>query len=89
MRARRCIVLIPVALLLNACASSLAGNDAKIYPGLYGQKVVGNEAYVTVSNVWNEMDALPLAEAHCKKYNRIARFKGMEAYRAVYDCVLP
>ena len=47
------------------------GNDGKVYPGLFGQRVVGNEMYVSVSNVWNEMDALPLAEEHCKKYNKI------------------
>jgi hypothetical protein len=47
---------------LSGC--SMAGNDAHLYPGLFGQNVVGNETYVTVSNVYNEMDALPLADAH-------------------------
>ena len=70
-------------LILAGCAAS----DAKIYPGLFGQNIVGNEAYVTVSNVWNEMDALPLAERHCAGFNKVASFKHMEGTRAIYDCV--
>jgi hypothetical protein len=31
-----------------------------------GKGAVGNDQYVTISNVWNEMDALPLAEAHAE-----------------------
>ena len=73
---------------LSGCAGSLAGNDAHIYPlGLFGQNVVGNETYVTVSNVYNEMDALPLAEAHCAKFGKSARFNHMERIRAIFDCV--
>jgi hypothetical protein len=72
--------------LLRSCASRYAGNDANIYNSLNGQKIVGNEQYVTVSNVWNEMDALPLAEAHCKQFGKSARFNRMEPMRAVFDC---
>jgi hypothetical protein len=72
-------------LVLSACANE----DAHIYPGLFGQRVVGNEAYVTVSNVYNEMDALPLADAHCHQYGKVAKFARMEGIRAIYDCVKP
>ncbi len=75
---------IGMAVALAGCST---GNQAHIYPGLFGQNVVGNETYVTVSNVWNEMDALPLAEAHCAKYDRAARFGHMERARAIFDCV--
>ena len=79
----RCGVLL-IALGLATCAAP----DARIYPlGAFGQNVVGNEAYVTVSNVWNEMDALPLAEKHCNQFQKIARFNHMEGHRAIYDCV--
>jgi gamma-glutamylcyclotransferase (GGCT)/AIG2-like uncharacterized protein YtfP len=71
-----------IILGLGACASQ----DAHIYPGFFGQRVVGN-VYVTVSNVWNEMDALPLADKHCAQYSRSARFTHMEGNRAIYDCV--
>jgi hypothetical protein len=43
------------------------GESAHIYAGLFGQNVVGSETYVTVSNVYIEIDALPLAEEHCQK----------------------
>jgi hypothetical protein len=54
---------------------------------LNGQKVVGNDQYVTVSNVWNEMDALPLADAHCKQYGKSARFNHTEPFRAIFGSV--
>lgn len=80
--------LFPLALMLPlAGCVSAAGEDAHIYPGLFGQRIVGNETYVTVSNVYNDMDALPLAERHCGQYGRTARFNHMEAIRAVFDCV--
>jgi hypothetical protein len=69
-----------------ACTSRYAGNDANIYNSLNGQRVVGNDQYVTVSNVWNEMDALPLAQVHCKQYGKSARFNRMEGVRAIFDC---
>jgi hypothetical protein len=75
--------VILFSLVVTACG----GRDANIYGCCFGQNVVGNEAYVTVSNVWNEMDALPLADAHCAKYGKLARFSEMENYRAIFDCV--
>ena len=39
--------------------------------------------YVTVSDVYNEMDALPLADAHCAKFGKIARFNHRERIRAI------
>lgn len=81
----RLMAIIFCALVVASCA---AGGQTQIYQaGLVGQKVVGNEAYVTVWNVWNEMDALPLAEDHCRKFGKIARFNKMERMRAVFDCV--
>ena len=76
-----CLTL--AVLLLGGCA----GNDGNIYGCCVGQKVVGNKNYVTVWNVWNEMDALPLAEKHCAKYNRSASFKTIESVRVIFDCV--
>jgi len=80
---RWAIILIGVLLTVGACATS----DANIYGSFIGQRVVGNKNYVTISNVWNEMDALPLAEQHCSKYGRSALFKKMEGQRAIFDCV--
>lgn len=80
--------VLVLALLACGC-SRYAGNDANIYNSLQGQKVVGNEVNVTVSNIWSEMDGLPLADAHCAKYGKVARTKSFGRYRANYDCVTP
>jgi hypothetical protein len=81
------LTIIAVAGILNGCSSPYAGNDANVYNSLNGQRVVGNDQYVTVSNVWNEMDALPLAETHCKQFGKSARFNKLEPYRAIFDCI--
>jgi hypothetical protein len=75
-------------LALGGCVSGIAGNDANIYNSLNGQRIVGNENSVIVSNVWNEMDAFPLAEQHCKKNGRSARFRSVDGAKAAFDCVL-
>jgi hypothetical protein len=64
-----------------------ARTDANIYGSPFGQRVVGNEVYVTISNVWNEMDALPLAQDHCAKYGKVARYTRKEGYNVIFDCV--
>jgi hypothetical protein len=76
--------------LVCLCCAALAGcghTDANIYGSPVGQGVVGNEAYVTVSNVWNDADALPLAAKHCGQYGKIAKYARREGYNAVFDCV--
>ena len=35
------------------------------------------------------MDALPLAEEHCKKYGKIAVFKNFQGIVARFDCTIP
>ena len=69
--------------LLASCSTS----KDNIYGCCVGQDVVGNKNYVTISNVWNEMGALPLAEKHCAGFNRTAKFSKMEGFRAIFDCV--
>jgi hypothetical protein len=72
------------------CFSVLAGcarTDANIYGSLVGQRVVGNETYVTITNVWNEMDALPLADRHCAQFGKAARYVRREGAKAIFDCI--
>lgn len=76
---------VTAMLLVGGCAT--ASSDAKIYPGLFGQQIDGNSSYVTVSNVYNEMDARPLADGHCGGFDKVARFSRMEGRRAIFDCV--
>lgn len=73
------------ALLVAGCATG----PNNIYGGLHGQGVTGNEVSVIVSNVWNEMDGLKLADAHCKKYGKAARLNRFANYKASFDCVAP
>jgi uncharacterized OsmC-like protein len=61
--------------------------DANIYGGLMGQNIIGNEASVQVTNVWNQADAFPLAERHCRKFSRAARLNNFNANIANFDCV--
>ena len=74
-----------VALALAGCATS----QNNIYGGIFGQDVVGNEVSVIVSNVWNQMDALPLADRHCKQYGKAAKFISFNEGKANFDCVTP
>lgn len=79
---KRLFTIMILCLPLVSC-----GTDANIYGSPFGQKIVGNKNYVSISNVWNEMDALPTAEKHCALYNKSADFDKMVRYRAVYKCV--
>lgn len=76
-------IISVLALGLAGCSTS--GNN--IYGGAFGQDVVGNEVSVIVSNVWNEMDALALADRHCKQYGKAARLTRFSNYKASFDCV--
>jgi putative hemolysin len=79
------LMAILSGLAMEGCAERR--DDANIYGSLVGQRVVGNEMYVTVTNVWNEIDALPLAERHCAKYGKAARYVPREPGKAVFNCV--
>jgi len=76
------LALLP---MLGGCLG--AGNDADIYGSFFGQRIVGDENSVIVSNVWNERDAFPLADTHCHRYGRSARFKSFQWPEATFDCV--
>lgn len=74
-------------LVLTGCQSSTDPQKANVYGSAFGQRVVGNKNGVMISNVWNEMDAFPVAERHCQKYGRSARFSYSQGYRAAFDCI--
>lgn len=80
-------VLLLCALGIMLSIGGCARSDTNIYGSLVGQGVVGNETYVTISNVWNDADALPLAERHCGQFGKAARYARREGYNAVFDCV--
>lgn len=74
-------------LVLAGCQSSTDPQNANVYGSAFGQRVVGNKNTVMISNVWNEMDAFPIAERHCQKYGRSARLSYSQGYRAAFDCI--
>ncbi len=75
--------VVIAALLLSGCAAS----EKNIYGGAVGQGVTGNAVSVIVSNVWNEMDALPLADKHCQQYGKAARLNNFRNNKASFDCI--
>lgn len=71
----RSLICVPL-LALSACA-------ARLVPA----GVAGNEAFVTVSNVWNPSDALPYATRHCSQFGKVPKMTHSEGYSVVFDCV--
>jgi len=69
------LLILPV--LLSGCETT------RILPA----KVDGNEAFVSVFNVWTVNDALKYATVHCEKYGRIPRATGQHGYTVTFDCV--
>lgn len=53
------------------------------------QRVIGNGAYVSISNVRSEADATPLAERHCWQYGELAHLRQLVGDRAIFECVSP
>jgi hypothetical protein len=51
---------------------------------LFSGSVYGDEP---VDKQYWDMDALPLAEQHCSKFDRTAKFSKMEGNGAIFDCV--
>lgn len=49
--------------------------------------VTGNEVSVTVNNVWNANQAMPLADKHCHQFGKAARPSIAKEYAFTFDCV--
>lgn len=75
---------MPKFMLMSAAALALSGcATARLLPA----GVSGNEAFVSVSNVWQVNDALPYATEHCAKYNKVPRSTGQHNHTVTFDCV--
>jgi hypothetical protein len=77
---------VPLSISLCCCA---AQNDRSIYRNLLGPTVIGDGKSVLVSHAQNEADAQRLAEKHCKRFGKGARFNRTEGARAFFDCQSP
>lgn len=86
-----CVKLLTAApmlcIILAGCSTSSDPKNANVYGSPFGQNVVGNKNGVMIGNVWNEMDAFPVAERFCGQYGKTATYKSTRGYRAAFDCV--
>jgi hypothetical protein len=66
--------VVILGLALGGCAS--------------GANITGNAVGVTVNNVWNRNQAFPLADAHCRKFGKVAKpIQGDGEYAFSFECV--
>ena len=79
---KKLLGIVVLGLLLSGCA-----RDAKIYPGLVGSNVVGDEFGVKIDNLWKASDALHVADKHCSQFGKKAFIVGQSGYVGIYDCV--
>jgi hypothetical protein len=82
------IIFAASLLSISLCCCS-AYNDMSIYRNPVSPTVIGDGNSVLVSNAQNEADGQELAEKHCKRFGKSARFNRMEGVRAFFDCQSP
>ena len=85
-------VFVFILMTLSACITTddpeLVGGEGQVYlTGLVNQKVSGDGVNVSVWNIWNAKDGLPLAQQYCQKFGKSVsnhtRFQGITGY---YKC---
>ena len=77
---------VPLSISLCCCATQ---NDRSIYHHLIGPTVIGDGKSVLVSHAQNDAEGQRLAEEHCKRFGKNARFNRVEGVRAFFDCQSP
>jgi hypothetical protein len=82
-------IIVAAALLSISLCSCGTFNDSSVHRNLVGPTVVGDGNSVLVSHVRNQTDGQQLAEKHCKRFRKSARFNRMEGVRAFFDCQSP
>jgi hypothetical protein len=82
------IIVAAAVLSISLCGCS-AFNDRSIYRNPVSPTVIGDGNSVLVSNAQNEAEGQELAEQHCKRFGKSARFNRMEGVRAFFDCQSP
>jgi hypothetical protein len=82
-------VIFAACLLSISLCCCAAQNDRSIYRNLIGPTVIGDGKSVLVSHAQNEAEGQRLAEKHCKRFGKSARFNRMEGVRAFFDCQSP
>ena len=84
------LFIILLAILLSSCANKnakLVGSKSNIYTGgIVGQTVKGDSSSVSVWNIWNANDGVPVAQQHCKKYNKKVVSMSFSGITGYYKC---
>lgn len=70
-----------------ALTAALAATGAGAASPFFKPKVAGNEVSVTVSNVQDAQKAYDMADAHCAKYEKVAKRTGGAGYSYIFECV--
>ena len=79
---KKLIVISCIAFALTGC-----GDPNQVYGlGVVPQSISGDENSVEVFNVWSGGDAQPLADRHCRQYDKDAIFQRMRAITAIFTC---
>ena len=75
-------IISSTAFVLTGC-----GGPNQVYGlGAVPQSITGDENGVEVFNVWSGGDAQPLADRHCRQYDKDAIFQRMRAITAIFTC---
>ena len=75
----------------ESCETSRSCLSPSRNPDFFGVNPVSDGSYVTVANVWNREDGLPIAEKLCKQYGKSAGFTRLDEgiSQKTYVCVSP
>ena len=85
-----------MVLLLSLWLAGCTPGEANVFRSSNQQRTIGHGLSVRITNVANEVEALPFADQYCNARGRMAHFDRMEivSYRnvasksALFDCVL-
>ena len=79
---KKIAIFCAFTLVLSGC-----GDPNQVYGlGAVPQSISGDENSVEVFNVWSGGDAQPLADRHCRQYDKDAIFQRMRAITAIFTC---
>ena len=79
-------LLVSLSSCVNKNAKLVDGKSNIYNGGIIGQTVDGDSFSVSVWNIWNANDGIPLAEQHCKKYNKKVVSMSFSRVTGYYKC---
>ena len=80
------IFLLTASCVTNKNVKLVDGKSYLYTGGIVGQTVKGDSNSVSVWNIWNARDGKPIAEQHCKKYNKKVVSMSFSRITGYYKC---